>query len=548
MSRAAKTSPMDSESAAPSRRWPSIGVWFPAVSIAFAGAATAAAVALVDNSQGLMLMVVGVILIAALLEVLAWLLVFSGYAWRRRVAGLLIIVAVLGAVGASLRIEGLSGDLIPRLSWRWIPPKNAALDLESPVAPRTESRGVIDLEMTTAHDYAQFLGADRTSRVEAVTLGRDWSSAPKTRWRHPVGKGWSSFAIVGRYALTQEKRGSQEATVCYELDSGRTVWTHPQKGTFESRVAGDGPRATPTVAEGRVYVMSSLGRLDCLAGENGSLIWSRDVVKENGGQLLMWGHACSPLVVGRLVVASGGAPDGRLLAAYDKETGQPAWTSGHDHASYSSPTFATLCGMPQIMIVSASRVAAHGVEDGKELWAVPWPKEPIDNPNVSQPVSLDEDRVFLSSGYGVGCAVLQLTRGNEGIFSVATVWENRHLKTKFTNVVVRNGFVFGLDEGVLTCVNLADGRRRWKAGRYGHGQVLLVGELIIVQAESGEVALVEATPARHSELGRFQALDDKTWNNPAFSAPYLLVRNDQEAACYELPLAELAVPKGHAAR
>jgi len=126
-------------------------------------------------------------------------------------------------------------------------------------------------------------------------------------------------------------------------------------------------------------------------------------------------------------------------------------------------------------------------------------------------------------------------RTAEGL-GVDLVWSSLALKAKFTNVVWRDGFLYGLDDGILTCVDAANGERRWKGGRYGHGQTLLVDDLLLVLAEDGQVARVEAEPTAYRELGRFAALSGKTWNVPALSGSRLVVRNDREAACFELPL------------
>jgi outer membrane protein assembly factor BamB len=182
-------------------------------------------------------------------------------------------------------------------------------------------------------------------------------------------------------------------------------------------------------------------------------------------------------------------------------------------------------------------VTGHDPADGRILWEYSWPGN---FPKCSQPVPLKEDRVFISAGYGAGCAMLQIQAGSGGSMTVEEVWRNQTMKTEFTNVVVRDRYLYGLDDGILACVDLATGQRKWKdrAGNYGYGQILLVGDLLLVQSQAGPVALVEATPTRFHELGQLDALHSKTWNNPVLAGKYLVVRNDREAACYELPLEE----------
>jgi outer membrane protein assembly factor BamB len=227
-----------------------------------------------------------------------------------------------------------------------------------------------------------------------------------------------------------------------------------------------------------------------------------------------------------------GEPGKRSLVAYHKETGQPVWQAGSDTASYASPVLATLAGRRQILSVNAGSVTGHDPADGRVLWEYEWPGKTA---KCSQPVPLEGDRVFISAGYGLGCALLQVTAGDDDKLTAKKIWSNHHLRTRLTNVVICDGFVYGLDDGILECLDLANGELRWKDGRYGHGQVLLVDRLLLVTTEFGDVALVEVNPNEHRELARFAALTGKTWNNPALAGRYLLVRNDQEAACYELP-------------
>ena len=148
---------------------------------------------------------------------------------------------------------------------------------------------------------------------------------------------------------------------------------------------------------------------------------------------------------------------------------------------------------------------------------------------------LGGDRIILSASFNAGCVLLQIKTAADGNFSVAEVWKNRSLKSDFSNVVARDGFLYGLDDGILACVDIATGERKWKDGRYGHGQLLLVDDLLLVQTEQGPVVLVEANPSGYREVARLKALGTKTWNTPALAGDLLLVRNDQEAVCYRLP-------------
>lgn len=492
------------------------GIWLSGMNRGYAVLATLSAVAL------------GVLLMGL------WFVLFSRLPGRVRAAGSAAALAALVAAVVLFRIEGVSGDFVPTLGWRFGKPQALALPNPNGAAERTNT--AVDLTKTSSDDYPQFLGPERRATVSGVRLARDWNAQPpKLLWRQPIGKGWSSFAVVGDYAVTQEQRGDRELVVCYELASGATLWAHDDPQPYESVVAGDGPRATPTVDEGRVYTLGAHGLLNCLDGATGEVLWSHDIIAMFDVQELpQWGKSCSPLVVEDLVIVSAGGTDGKSLVAFRKQTGELVWTAGDDASGYSSPTLRVLHGVPQVLIFNRGSVASHEPATGQLLWEFPWPDG---NPNVAQPVAIGDRQVFVSSGYGIGCSLLDIERDEAGEFSATERWHTRDLKTKFTNVVVRGEHIYGLDEGILACIAIEDGKRTWKRGRYGHGQVLLVDDLLLVQAESGDVVLVEAIPDEHRELTRFSPLRSKTWNNPVLVGNRLLVRNDQEAACFELPLA-----------
>jgi outer membrane protein assembly factor BamB len=372
--------------------------------------------------------------------------------------------------------------------------------------------------------------------VKGVRLFTNWTrTSPLQVWRAKIGAGWSAFAVAGASAFTQEQRGPLEMVTCYALLTGDIIWAHWDRTRYETMIGGVGPRATPTVDGDRIYALGATGILNCLDRETGHRHWTRDIIAENDSRVKEWGMSGSPLVHGDLVIVSAGGKKGRSLVAYHKLTGEPAWQGGTDEAGYSSPRLAVLAGAPQVLILNHASVAAHDVSNGKLLWEEQWPS---DHPTAANPVPVAGDRVLVSSGYGVGCALFQVEKTAEGGLRSRAVWRTKSLKAKFANFVVRDGFAYGLDDGILACVDLANGERRWKAGRYGHGQIILVEDLLLVSTEEGAAVLVQASPDTHRELTRFQPLEGKSWNPPALAAPYLLIRNAEEAACFELPLAD----------
>ena len=441
---------------------------------------------------------------------------------------LLVLVAA-----ALVRPEGVTGDIHFRWNWRWAPRADSTLpDAEKQAADDPQ----VDLATTTPDDYPQFLGANRLATLPDVHLTADWSDAPpRLLWRHPIGAGWSSFAIVGRYGVTQEQRGDEELITCYDLDDGKLQWANTTPVRFEEFLAGVGPRATPTIHEGKVYALGATGKLHCLDGATGETIWQHDIVAEAGATPPQWGKSCSPLIYNDLVIASAGGPDGKSLVAYDKNDGHLVWSAGDDASSYASPTLMTLGGVPQIVMINAEVTCGHDPADGHILWQHAWPEAGMASPNVAQPIAVGDDRILLTKGYGVGSTLWQIKHDGDN-WSVEPIWKTNNLKTKMTNAVVKDGYAYGLDEGMLSCIDVATGRKKWKRSRYGHGQVLLVGDLLLVQSEGGDIALVEATPEGFHELCRMTVVDGQSWNYPALSGNKLVVRTEKEVACYELPL------------
>jgi outer membrane protein assembly factor BamB len=319
--------------------------------------------------------------------------------------------------------------------------------------------------------------------------------------------------------------------VCYDAQTGKALWefSHPDV-RFSEWQGGDGPRSTPTISGGRVYAMGATGLLDCLDGATGKAIWSRDVLADTHTSNTSFGKSASPLVTDDLVIVTGGN-HGPSLVAYHKADGSPAWSGGDETPGYGSPMIATLAGVSQILIVNADSAAAHDPANGHVLWRYAWPSS---LPKVPSAFAVDSDRVLLSCGYGIGCVMLQVNN-EAGRLSVTKLWNNRYLKPKFSDVAIRDNYVYGLDDAILTCLDLKTGKRMWRGENYGFGQILLVDDVLLIQCEDGNVALVEANPLKYHELTRFTALSSKTWNNPALAGHRLLVRNDRETACFDLP-------------
>lgn len=461
----------------------------------------------------------------ALVLLLVWFLVASRAPWQWRL-GALAAVGVSAVVASQfLTITGVSGDLVPIIGWKGAPEARAAEVAIQASGPLAES---------PREDYPQFLGPQRNASVSGVRLARDWqASPPRQIWRREVGAAWSGFSIQGDWAVTQEQHEDQEQVVAYDLATGEVRWRHADAVRYETTIGGVGPRATPTIEGDRVYTLGATGILNALDLETGKKLWAVDILAQHGAANREWGKSCSPLVVDDLVVVSAGGVADASLVAYDRETGRLAWSAGNDTSSYSSPVLATLAGREQILIRNQNSITAHDPETGTVLWSAEWPGG---QPNVAVPLVLEGDRVLLSSGYGIGSKLYRIEERN-GALEATVLWTSPRLKAKFTNVVEHDGAVYGLDDGVMVCLDPETGERCWKKGRYGHGQMILSGDLLVVSTEKGEVVLIAPNPEKLDELATLEVFEGKTWNPAALAGSLLLLRTDREAALYELPVA-----------
>jgi outer membrane protein assembly factor BamB len=520
-------------STAAARKRPGLRLWFPAGVIGLA----AVLIALLWAGPGKELerawQVVGtegILLLTGLLLV-CWLVFLSRLPGRVRWGILLALLLVGGAVGvASIREIKFSGDMVPEFVFRWTDSNDSVLEEHR----RQQGAGPLaPLEIgDRPGDFPEYRGRRRDGVVTGPTLARDWAaSPPRLVWQQPVGGGYAAFAVAGNLAVTIEQRRGQEVAVAYDTATGRERWTHAYPALFSERMGGNGPRATPTIAAGQVYSLGATGKLVCLDAHTGQAQWTVDILENNDN--LPWGMSGSPLVYDEFVVVSPGRqrPTGHTLVAYDRATGKKLWEGGGRRAGYSSPMLATLAGTRQVLLFDGEALAGYDARTGKELWHFGW--ETNQDINVAQPVVLEGDRVFLSSGYGVGCAMLRIVHA-DGKWSAGVLWRNRAMRCKFTSPVAYQGHLYGLDDGVLVCLDEKTGARRWREGRYGHGQLLRADDLLLILAETGELALVAAEPMAYRELGRIPVFAGKTWNNPALADGKAYLRNDQQMACYDL--------------
>lgn len=472
----------------------------------------------------------------------AWLVILFGFeiwllVYHRLlgIAGFLLGAIVIGGMYTRVIDVKNDGDLMPtsvHLKFLSTPASDLEEHLASARAPVGEGKPVA--LAATEEDMPAYRGVKRDGVAVGPALARDWTKQPPRKlWRHPVGAGYAAFAIAGNAAVTIEQRKGDEAVVCYDSDTGAERWVYSYPASFTEPLGGPGPRATPTIYEGEVYSLGAKGRLACLDGANGKEKWHVEVLENNDN--VMWAMSGSPLVYGDVVVVNPGVQAKkeslRALVAYDRKTGKRVWGSGTTKAGYASPMLATIEGVEQIVLFDGVEIAGYAAKDGTKLWSEPW-KTHMEI-NVAQPLVLNGNQVFVSSGYTVGCALLEVTKGEDG-WSVRELWRNKLLRSKMSSPLFYKDSIYGLDDGVLVCLDAKSGERKWKGKRYGHGQILLSEDLIVILAESGKLVLVEATPEAFRELASVQAIEGRTWNYLALARGRVYVRNDVEMAAYDL--------------
>ncbi len=513
------------------------------------------------------------------LALVAWAAASRGLSNGPRRAAMVASLLLACGVFALLRTGGISGEGDLDLHWRWtqtpeerllaqageepaVVPVAAKAPEERPVAPGGDPAAAPAAEAPAATEtpkedaeplavpdkapaaaeteaaWPGFRGPQRDGAARGVQIATDWATSPPAElWRRPIGPAWSSFAVHGDLFYTQEQRGEEESVSCYRMSTGESVWRHRDAVRFWEANAGAGPRATPTLSNGRVYTLGATGIVNVLDAKTGAAVWSRNAASDTGAKLPIWGFAGSPLVMGdTVIVATAGD-----LVAYNAANGELRWKGPDGGGGYSSPHLATIGGIPQILLLSGRGMTSVSPADGKLLWEHEWKGD-----GIVQPALTPEGDVLLGAGSGMsdsnGMLRIGITHGSGG-WTTQERWTSIGLKPYFNDFVVHKGHAFGFDGSRLACIDLKDGKRKWKDGHYGHGQIVLLPDqdLLLVLSEKGELALVGANPDQFTELAKRPAIEGKTWNHPVLAGDVLLVRNGEEMVAFRVPLAGQAV-------
>jgi outer membrane protein assembly factor BamB len=457
-----------------------------------------------------------------------------------RTFGALLLALLTSSVSALVKTDGAWGNFAFGLAWRWTQTSEEKLLQE-----RLTSTPASDAAVTSVADAAEFepvtwpafRGPDQNSAQHGPKIDSDWkANPPREVWRITVGPAWSSFVVAGNYLFTQEQRGDFETVVCYDARTGTQVWESSIESRFFEALGGLGPRATPTFADGSVYAFGAEGWLVKVRATDGQLVWKVNVRETAERDALpMWGYSASPLVSNGLVIIHGGGKGELGVLAFDTEDGALKWSAPAGQDSYASTQLLTLANKQYVALLSEKGAHFYEPSSGKIALDYAWSHTGY---RSLQPQRIDGDKVLIPTGMGAGTRLIQISEEN-GQLVASELWTTRDMKSDFNDLVIHEGYAYGFDNLIFACIDLKDGKRKWKGGRYGKGQALLLADsdLIIVAGEQGELALLRATPDSLQELYNQPALSGKTWNHPVVVGDRLYLRNSSEAVCYQLPLA-----------
>jgi len=396
---------------------------------------------------------------------------------------------------------------------------------------------VLTATVAMALDWPAYRGPAGDGITSEKILTHWPANGPKVLWSVPLGDAFGSFAVAGDKAFVFEKSEDGEACAALDARTGKELWSTKIDRTIRDHDGGDGPRSTPAVDGDNVYVLGTYLKLACLSAADGKIVWSHDLAAEFAGKAPHWGNAASPLVEGDLVIVAGGGR-GQSIIGFKKETGEVAWKGLDEKITHATATPATIDGVHQDIFFMQSGLVSIAPETGEVLWRQPFPY------NVSTAASpvVENDVVYCSAGYGVGAGVYRVAKNGDK-FTSTQIWrmpggDVNHWSTP----VIRGDYIYGLfgfkefKTMPLKCIELATGKEVWSKPGFGQGGLVLVGDDLLVQADTGQLVLVEATPDSYHPLGIARPLGGKCWTMPVVADGKIYVRSTKQGVCLDVSL------------
>lgn len=441
-------------------------------------------------------------------------------------AGQKVSVFTTGNNGAVTRVNARAAKAATPMPTPLAQPKPAAMP-ESPSATQSASGNLV---------WTQYGGPNRDNvSPERGLLARWPAGGPELKWTADnLGEGYSSVSMSEDGQLfTMGSRGDDELTICLDVNTGREIWSQRTGRTFREG-QGNGPRGTPTIDGDRVYSLGGNGDLACLKRAQGDVVWQGNILSNYGGDNIVWGISESVLIDGNQAVFTPGGKTGTMVAV-DKLTGKEIWRSmvpGSPQAAYSSIVPIDVGGVRQYVNFVHTAVVGIDARSGQTLWGNQSPAN--DTANCSSPIALG-DYVFAASGYGTGGTLIQLA-AIRGKVNAREVYHTNQMKNHHGGMVVVDGYLYGTDEKILTCIELRTGMIQWENRSVGKGAVVYADGHIILRGEEGPVAMFAASPNAYEEQGRFEPprSNRPAWAHPVVANGCLFLREQDKLYCYQL--------------
>jgi outer membrane protein assembly factor BamB len=395
-------------------------------------------------------------------------------------------------------------------------------------APALAAAGLASPLPSAGSDWPQFRGPERDGHSRETGLlpaPGPWTE----RFRVPLGSGYSSVSVVGDAAVTMFGKDGGEYLGAFSASSGEELW-RLRLGDLYRDGQGDGPRSTPTIADGTVFAFGAQGALVAVDLESGRPNWRHDLRNDYGARVPTWGFSSSPLLVDSTLLVEVGGRDAAIVA-FDRATGAEVWRALDDAPGYAAPILIEMHGLRQAVFFTAGRLVGIPAAGGAALWSVPW-KTSYDV-NAATPIFVPPDRILVASGYGVGGALVQVPAAGaeEG---VATLWRSTSLKNQFSSSVIVGDAVYGFDNSMLVCLDLATGERLWRERGFGHGSLIAADGHLIILGERGTLAVARATPGEYQEIHRQEIFTGKAWTPPSLARGTLFLRDENELVALEI--------------
>jgi outer membrane protein assembly factor BamB len=396
-----------------------------------------------------------------------------------------------------------------------------------------------------AADWTQYRGPDYNGATsETINTSKLMG---KASWKVDTPNGFSSFAVANGIAATLISREDQdglirEACLAVDAKSGNSLWSidlgraeyghDGGNAGAKGNTGGDGPRSTPTISDGKIFVYDADLNLYAFDAKSGKTLWKKRIEKDFDGRQIKWKNATSPIIDGNLVIVAGGGA-GQTFLAFNKSSGDLVWKSGDTTLTHATPTIANIHGVRQVIFFMTSGLVGVDISSGKILWEQ---SHPFKVSTAASPI-VDGEYIYCSAGYGVGGGLYKVSKSGSK-FSSKNVWFKKDVVNHWSTPVLHNGHIYGMfgfkkyGNGPLKCIELATGNEKWSTDGFGPGNVTLTGDgKLLALGDDGSLVVAEATPTSYKEIARAKVVSGKCWSTPTLAYGHIFARSTKEAIC-----------------